>query len=64
MNKSLLDTIAESKEASELADLIALQSLEYMLETCIMAQSDPIAEPAELGKDIEALKRVIALYKL
>lgn len=63
MVKHLIDDAPISDRASELVDLIALASLETLLETCIMSQSDPINEPAELGKDIEALRRVIRLYK-
>ena len=63
ITQKVFERILNDDQTSELIDTITLVSLQDLLETCIMSRSDPINDPVQLELDIEALRRVIAIYQ-
>ena len=63
ITQKVFEKILNDDQTSELIDTITLVSLQDLLETCVMSRSDPINDPVQLELDIEALRRVIAIYQ-
>ena len=63
ITQKVFERILNDDQTSELIDTITLVSLQDLLETCVMSRSDPINDPVQLELDIEALRRVIAIYQ-
>jgi hypothetical protein len=64
ITQKVFERILNDDQTSELIDTITLVSLQDLLETCVsVSRSDPINDPVQLELDIEALRRVIAIYQ-